>query len=172
MNLSNFSMSLLGVFGLVFDIILWTTSRYIERESIKKECVMYTEKTCLSYTHINPSVRLSFQAVLEDVKRQVEYDRFEDDCEQAEGICKIIAEVLKLNPEGEIKVGEERIPVSMMQEVFRELQFEHVEFALAKYGKVTSLICNKKAYIRTALYNSYFELEVHYVNQVNHDLGI
>lgn len=133
---------------------------------------MYAEKTCLSHTHMNLSVRLSFQAVLEDVKRQVEYDRFEDGCGQVEGICKIIAEVLKLNPEGEMKIEEERVPVSMVQEVFRELQFEHVQFTLKKYKSVTKLIRNKKAYIRTALYNSYFELEAHYTNLVNHDLGM
>ena len=133
---------------------------------------MYAEKACLSHTHTNPSVRPSFQAVLEDVKRQVAYDRFEDRCGQIEGICKIIAEVLKLNPEGEMKMEEERIPVSMVQEVFRELQFEHVEFVLTKYESVTKLIRNKKAYIRTALYNSFFELEAHYTNLVNHDLGM
>lgn len=133
---------------------------------------MYAEKTCLLYAHTNPSVRPSFQAVLEDVKRQVAYDRFEDKCGQIEGICKIIAEVLKLNPEGEMKMGEEHIPVSMVQEIFREIQFEHVKFVLAKYESVTKLIHNKKAYIRTALYNSYFELEAHYTNLVNHDLGM
>jgi len=133
---------------------------------------MYAEKTCLSHTRANPSVRLSFQAVLEDVKRQIQYDRFAYDCGQTEGICKIIAEVLKLNPEGEMKIEEERIPVSMVQEVFRELQFEHVQFTLEKYRSITKLIRNKKAYIRTALYNSYFELEAHYTNLVNHDLGM
>ncbi len=132
---------------------------------------MYAEKTCFTHTHINPSVRLSFQAVLEDVKRQVDYDRFEDRVGLIEEICKIIAEVLKLNPDAQTTVAGEELPVSMVQEIFRSIQDEHVALVASNYTSLTSLVRNKKAYIRTALYNSVFELEAHYTNLVKHDLG-
>lgn len=138
---------------------------------------MITDKSYSIHTHTCPSVRPSFQAVLEDVKRQVDYDCFGEMHSgytdgRIEEICKIIAEVQMLNPEGETEIAGEHLPVYMVQEVFRGLRFEHVELVSANYARITSLVHRKKAYIRTALYNSFFELGAHYTNQVKHDLGM
>ncbi len=132
---------------------------------------MYGEKTCKSNAQKNPSVRPSFQAVLADVKRQIGYDLFQSPDERIEGVCKIIAEVLMLDPGGQVKIEEEILPVYMVQEIFRSIEAEHVEFVASEYAKVPYLIRNKRAYIRSMLYNTFFELEAHYTNLVSHDLG-
>lgn len=132
---------------------------------------MYGEKSYKSNAQGNLSVRPSFQAVLADVKRQVDYDLFQNPNGRIEEICKIIAEVLMLDPEGWIKIADTLMPVSVVQEIFRSIGAEHVEFVASGYARVPYLIRNKKAYIRSMLYNTFFELGAHYTNLVNHDLG-
>lgn len=106
------------------------------------------------------SVRQSFWEVYAEVEKQIEFDSFEEQyIPQAEEICKIITEVLKLNPRNEIRIAGEMLAVDMVQEIFRDLQHENITHVIDNFKKVTYEITSVKAYLRTALYNSVFETE-------------
>ena len=118
------------------------------------------------------SVRLSFFEVLAEVKRWVEYECIDRrDQEAALELCRIITEVMILNPDHEMQIGNDMIPVGIVQEIYTGLRAEHIELVIANFGEQTALIKNKKAYLRAALYNSAFEIDAHYTNLVKHDIG-
>lgn len=87
-------------------------------------------------------------------------------------LCYIIAEVYIIDPDSKIKIADEILDAYLVQEIFRELKLQHLELVESNFGDQTELIKNKRAYLRTALYNSVFEFEAHYKNLVKHDLGI
>lgn len=122
-----------------------------------------------------PSVRPSFVGILQTIKEKVDFEAFQADNGQTdpfyEEICKIITEVLFLNPANELKIAGELLPVLLVQEIFAQLTHEHIEMVADNFGMITNIINNKKAYLRTALYNSVYELESHYTNRVQHDMA-
>lgn len=71
-----------------------------------------------------------------------------------------------------VKVAGEQIDGYIIKQVFAELKEEHVKLVIDNYRKIDYIVNYKKSYIRTALYNSVFEIEAHYTNLVRHDLGI
>ena len=112
----------------------------------------------------------SYAEVLRRVKEQIEFDCIpESDKPQAEEICLIVAEALKLPPSIEMQIGGVKLPAEMVQEIYSRLRCEHVELVISNFGKANYTIHHKKTYLRTALYNSVFEFESHYANQVNAD---
>lgn len=116
------------------------------------------------------SVRPSFREMLEEVKEKVEIECFDrEETPQATELCLIIAEVLILNPENEIRIGGVMLSVEMVQEVYRQIEHEHVELVIGNFNKVSYEVKNKKSYLRTALYNSVFEIENHWTNQFHAD---
>ena len=114
-------------------------------------------------------VRQSFSDTLNLVMQQVEYHSFADlrfRCIDPlfKELCFIISEVFLLNPESVIKVNGASLPLSLVQEVFSQLRNEHVRLVFSNFKEVSNQVYNKKAYLRTALYNSVFEIEAHFAN--------
>ena len=119
-------------------------------------------------------VRLSFREAFRRAASQVElYECTEfTERDHLRELCYIIAEVYIIDPDSKIKIADEILDAYLVQEIFRELTLQHLEFVESNFGDQTELIKNKRAYLRTALYNSVFEFEAHYKNLVKHDLGI
>lgn len=116
------------------------------------------------------SVRPSFREMLEGVKGKVEIECFDrEETPQATELCLIIAEVLMLNPENEIRIGGVMLSVGMVQEVYGQIGHEHVGLVVGNFNKISYEVKNKKSYLRTALYNSVFEIENHWTNQFHAD---
>ncbi len=86
-------------------------------------------------------------------------------------VCMIIAEVYMMDPEKPIRISGEWLDGYLVQEVFRELGRDHAEAVLDEFCKLVIDIRNKKAYLRTALYNIVFTFDAHYTNRVNHDMA-
>ena len=81
-------------------------------------------------------------------------------------ICFILAALL---PEEEmVRVAGETLEAGLVREVLALVRHEHVRMVLDNFKGVTARVRNKKAYLRSALYQSVFELEAHYANLVNH----
>ena len=117
-----------------------------------------------------PSTERSIHEMLEQVMCQVEYHCFADlrykrtDPLYGE-LCLIIAEVLVLRQDYAIKINGLDLSVSMVQEIYSRLTNDHVRFVFNNFRNVTNRVYNKKAYLRTALYNSVFEIEASSVNE-------
>lgn len=121
--------------------------------------------------------RPSIFKTLEEVKCQIEYDCFPKKRglhgmsidPLIDEICLIIAEVLVRPPASTMRVRGTEIETGIVQEVYRALTHEHVEMVYENFIVQTQIIYKKTAYLQTSLYNSIFELNAHYQNQVNND---
>ena len=107
----------------------------------------------------NPSVRPSFDEVLEQVKEQIAIDcvPFEQIL-QAEELAAIIAEVLRLRPEDKLRVDGVMHSAADVQAVYAKLENEHIMHVIETYNEIPYPIRSPKMYLRTALYNAVFEL--------------
>ena len=109
--------------------------------------------------------------MLDKVMLQVEYHCFVDlnlnriDPLYKE-LCLIIAEVLVLSYDSSVKINGSIMPAHVVQEVYSQLSNDHVRLVFGNLHNVTHRIYNKKAYIRTSLYNAVFEIESHFVNDM------
>lgn len=119
--------------------------------------------------------RPSFRDAISRAERQTNYDNILHDGIIAPTLvreaCMVIAEVYMMPPDKPIRISGEWLDGYIVQQVFSELTREHVEMVIEEFCRLTVDVRNKKAYIRTALYNSVFTIESHYMNRVNHDLA-
>ena len=123
----------------------------------------------------NRSLRPSFRSAISRAEEQVRRDDILHDRAVEPGllreICMIIAEVYMMDAAGPIRISGEWLDGHVVQQVFSELQRDHVVMVADEFCRLTSDIRNKKAYLRTALYNSVFTIEAHYKNRVNYDMA-
>jgi hypothetical protein len=111
---------------------------------------------------------------MEQVKHQVEYHCFVDlrlkriDPFYKE-LCLIISDVLVLDPNTVININGSKMTAFLVQEVYGQLRNDHLRLVFESFKNVTTRILNKKAYLRTALYNAVFEIESHYLNDMHCD---
>jgi len=119
-----------------------------------------------AHTKVSPSVCPSISDTLKQVMAQVEYHCFANlhngfiDHLYME-LCLIISEVLALKPDSDIKINGSFISTRLVQEVYSNLHSEHLRMVFENFLRVCSPVFNKKAYLRTALYNAFFEIESH-----------
>ncbi len=121
------------------------------------------------------SLRPSFGEAISRAERQVErdvilHDRAAEPAMVRE-VCMIIAEVYMMDPEKPIRISGEWLDGHVVQEIFAELTRDHIVMVLSEFRRLTDDIRNKKAYIRTALYNSVFSISAHYTNRVHNDMA-
>ena len=122
------------------------------------------------FEKIKESVRPSFYANAEDVRQSLLFDFFaESDKPLAAECCLIITEVLRNIPDGVITVDGEERAADMVQEVFTMLTHEHIEQVIETFKRLSFPVRLRKAYLRTMLYNSVFELEAALINDVSAD---
>lgn len=104
--------------------------------------------------------RLSFREAVRFAEGQIELHAIDERYRaQARELCYIIAEVYLMNPDAPIRISGELLDGYVVQQVFGEIGAEHIMLVIENFNRSTYLIKNKKAYLRTSLYNSVFELE-------------
>ena len=81
-------------------------------------------------------------------------------------LCFIIAETLVLSPDSVLKINDAFISVKLVQEVFLQVRNHHLRLVFRNFHNVSHRVFNKKAYLRTALYNAFFEYEAQFVNDL------
>ena len=122
----------------------------------------------------SPRCSLSIREMLQQVMRQVEYHCFADlrfnrvDPFYKE-LCLVIAEVLVLDPASFVKINGSNMYTHLVQEVYSGLHNDHLRLVFENFHNVSNHVYNKKAYLRTALYNAVFELESNYLNVTAHE---
>ena len=114
---------------------------------------------------------LSIFNMLDRVMLQVEYHCFADLRLKRidplyKDLCFIIAEVLVLGRDVPIKINGALLPARLVQDVYSQLNNGHIRIVFDNFHNVSQRVHNKKAYLRTALYNVVFEIESHFVNSL------
>ena len=123
----------------------------------------------------NSQVKVQSGGFISNLKRVREQINFQylvrdyelDEMKQINEFCSIIADVLTLPPKALIVIDGEQRYAATVQEVYKQLDERHIETVLENFNNIAYKIKNPKTYIRTALYNSYFELENKSANETN-----
>lgn len=84
-------------------------------------------------------------------------------------ICRIIADVYMHNPDRETVIDGEVTTYGYVQEIFCLLEAENVVAVVQALERYPREIRYKKAFVRTALYNTIFELETGAENEYAQD---
>ncbi len=114
---------------------------------------------------------LPFPRLMDAVREHIEIECFRDsEIDQAEEIALIIAEVAMLPESALVRIAGDELPAGMVVAIYGRLTHEHVVRVMENYAKATYEIKRPKTYLRTALYNSVFELTSRIENQVNTDM--
>lgn len=116
------------------------------------------QKNNFSCVEINPSVRPSFAETLDAVKVQIDYDCFPTEMrEQVQEVAAIVADIFRMRPEDRIPIEKNLRFVSDVQEVYSELQYEHILNVIEKFNKIQYRVKSPMSYLRSMLYKEVFE---------------
>ena len=129
------------------------------------------------HVSVNLSDGQSIFKMLDKVMLQVEYHcfadlRFKHIDPLYKELCLIIAEVLVLSHDSILKINGSAISALVVQDVYSQIRNHHVRLVFDNFHTVSKQVFNKKAYLRTALYNAFFEYESHYVNDMALDFRV
>lgn len=112
-----------------------------------------------------------FYDLLQQIEDRIELQCFEKrDRRQAEEIALIITEVMKLPGNATVRIAGNDLPAEMVALIFGRLTHDHVVEVMRRYRAATYEIKHVKTYLRTALYNSVFELEARTDNEIRQDM--
>lgn len=114
----------------------------------------------------------SFVETLREVNGRMLTDTLSDRSLGRE-IALIINEVLRLDADRVpfIRIGGEDKPTDEVQSVYCLFEREHAELVIEQVKQIRTPIKFKKAYLRTMIYNSIFEIETHYQLMENAEFG-
>lgn len=111
--------------------------------------------------------------IFEEVKKQIGYEYVVLPLrDQVRDIAMIIAEVYRLPASAAVRIDGNDLPAEMVAEVFGMITDEHVDYVLENLKAIRYQITHMKTYLRTALYNSVFEMEARTENEVRTDLNL
>lgn len=112
----------------------------------------------------------SFTEYLRVVENKIEIESFGEDFAQAREIAMIIAEIFRLPEFETVRIGGNNLPAELVAEVYGYIEHEHVAEVIRRYREAKYEIKHTKTYLRTALYNSVFELNARIDNEVRKDM--
>ena len=85
-------------------------------------------------------------------------------------IIKVLADVMVLNAEDTVTINQTKLPASVVQERFRELDSSHMEYLVKALSENESKIRNVRAFILTAAYNAPSNIDAYYTALVSYDM--
>ncbi|MBO5211449.1 MAG: hypothetical protein J6B80_05920 [Clostridia bacterium] len=110
----------------------------------------------------------SFYTVNDYVREVIEIDYFDKaDRPFAETIANIITEVLILPDDASVRISGYNLSAKTVALIFLDIRYEHVAGVMQRFREANYKIKHIKTYLRTALYNSFFEFEAREENLVN-----
>ena len=116
--------------------------------------------------------RPSFREAFRRAAEQTELHCCEEVClDQMRELCYILAEVYIMDPGSKIKIENELMDAYLVQEIFSLLTFHHLDLVRKSFNAKTEPVRHKRAYLRTALYNSVFEYEAGLQNCLSSSLA-
>ena len=144
-----------------------------------------------SYPSINPSQTkqsLTEEGRIEGVKKEKSYSDSLEELRNQTGyyehlsvgnneiaelydqILRILADVMILQPSSLVSINQVKLPASIVQERFRQLDCSHMDYLTQLLSENKSRIYNIRAFILTASYNAPSEIDAYYTALSNFDL--
>lgn len=107
----------------------------------------------------------------EEVRTRVAYDQLcrRYDRESVDELIAAITDVL-CSTRPMLRIGGELLPTQQVQERFRQLEYDHLEYVIESLRRSTAQVFNVRAYLLTILYNAPVTINHFYQAEVQHDM--
>lgn len=107
----------------------------------------------------------------EEVRTRVAYDRLchRYDRESVDELIAAITDVL-CSTRPTLRIGGELLPAQQVQERFRQLGYDHLEYVIESLRRSTAQVFNVRAYLLTILYNAPVTINHFYQAEVQRDM--
>ena len=107
----------------------------------------------------------------EEVRTCVAYDQLcrRYDRESVDELIAAITDVL-CSTRPTLRIGGELLPTQQVQERFRQLEYDHLEYVIESLRRSTAQVFNVRAYLLTILYNAPVTINHFYQAEVQHDM--
>lgn len=117
----------------------------------------------------------SYSECLEELRKQTGYYEHLSIGNQAiaelyDQVLRILADVMILQPSSLVSINQVKLPASIVQERFRQLDCSHMDYLTQLLSENKSRIHNIRAFILTASYNAPSEIDAYYTALSNFDL--
>lgn len=117
----------------------------------------------------------SYSEGLEELRKQTGYYEHLSIGNQAiaelyDQVLRILADVMILQPSSLVSINQVKLPASIVQERFRQLDCSHMDYLTQLLSENKSRIHNIRAFILTASYNAPSEIDAYYTALSNFDL--
>lgn len=107
------------------------------------------------------SIRPSFDEMYEAAKEQIDIDCFPAEQVLLAASCAgMMATVYLLRDGDNLRIGQTLLPAKDVKAVYKMLRNEHIAYVLDAWCRITSRVHNPTGYLRTAMFNAVFELDV------------
>ena len=141
-----------------------------------KESLSTSAKATQSNRHTDkPSTnKYNYNQVTDFVKEKIDYEYLIDTHENEKGLIReilftIVSTVCSDYPDGYITMGEARVPAEIVKSEFLKLDYQHVEYFLECFNKLTEPVTKLPSYIRTSLFNNRNTIDHYTANRVRVD---
>lgn len=130
------------------------------KSSVKNVCVKSQGQSLVEH-RLRQYVAMRFTELIEAIERQIEVEAFSGtDRYLAKTLAAVMAEVIRLPDEAEIRIEKILRPALDVKEVYTQIENEHIRFVISKFNEIDYPIKHPKAYFKVQLYNSFFEAEI------------
>lgn len=122
----------------------------------------------------NESIENEINVIIGRIKEKIGYKELQNEypfeVNLLEEIVSVITDVL-VSDSPNIRIEGEDKPRELVKYVFLRLTYDHIDFTIKQFKSFSGKILRKRQYLITMLYNSYHELDAHYINEVKSDSG-
>lgn len=113
------------------------------------------------------NTEISYDDLLKQYKKQVGYeDLLLSLHSDKELIDEIMLNIMDIHYSDKLKIEDQLKSRPIIESVLSKLNHWHIHFVIERLKSVKNSISKKKNYIQTMIYNSVFEMNVHYENKV------
>ncbi|MFB0921310.1 MAG: DUF6017 domain-containing protein [Oscillospiraceae bacterium] len=143
---------------------------FSERNNTENINTDFSETDLLIYPACGADDEMDVIALRNEIKENIEYGTLVTQYgrEDLDGLVELILETL-CRPGKTIRISGAEFPASFVKDRFRKIGQFQVEYVMDCMKNNTTKVCNIKAYLLAALYNSPATIGPYYQAEVNHD---
>jgi hypothetical protein len=116
---------------------------------------------------------MSAEDLTREIQKRIDYESLKQSYpfqeELIDGICDLMQEIEASQSES-IVIASSRLPVQLVQERFRKLRYDHIQYVIDCMLINTSKVRNIRKYLLAALFNAPATIDGYYQAEVNHDM--
>lgn len=110
-----------------------------------------------------------YTTYLKIIQDNIDYQYFNNDIDLVDNIVSIMLDVILTEDPPTVRIRKEVKTRALVKSVYLKLSYSHIQHVIDQFKRQNHEINEKTNYLRSMLYTTYHEIDVHYTNQVRAD---